>query len=97
MDMEVVCNADLWELERRIKNEELEARPDPRSLQGPLRRDRRQHPDGRASASPPSTAPASIGIRPWAIGRHALGETIANALFAHMEYTKDREWILNTW
>jgi nitrogenase molybdenum-iron protein beta chain len=26
-----------------------------------------------------------------------LGETIANTLFADMEYKKDREWILNTW
>ena len=30
-------------------------------------------------------------------GAMLLGETIANALFTHMEYTKDREWLLNTW
>ena len=24
-------------------------------------------------------------------------EAMSNAMFAHMEYTKDREWILNTW
>ena len=30
-------------------------------------------------------------------GAMLLGEAIANAMFAHMEYTKDREWLLNTW
>ncbi len=35
----------------------------------------------------------TVGYR----GAMELAETIANALFAHMEYTKNREWILNTW
>jgi hypothetical protein len=35
----------------------------------------------------------TIGYR----GAMDLAETIANTLLAHMEYTKDREWILNTW
>ena len=26
-----------------------------------------------------------------------LAEQIANTLFAHMEYTHNKEWILNTW
>jgi len=30
-------------------------------------------------------------------GAMLTGEAIANALFAHMEYTRNREWILNTW
>jgi nitrogenase molybdenum-iron protein alpha/beta subunit len=34
-----------------------------------------------------------IGYR----GAMELGEMIANTMFSHMEYTKDREWILNTW
>jgi nitrogenase molybdenum-iron protein beta chain len=35
----------------------------------------------------------TIGYR----GAMLLGEAIANAMFAHMEYTRDREWLLNTW
>ena len=30
-------------------------------------------------------------------GAMELGEAIANALFTHMEYTKNKEWLLNTW
>jgi nitrogenase molybdenum-iron protein beta chain len=30
-------------------------------------------------------------------GAMELAETIANTMFAHMEYTKNKEWILNTW
>ena len=30
-------------------------------------------------------------------GAMLLGESIANTLFAHMEFNKDREWLLNTW
>jgi hypothetical protein len=26
-----------------------------------------------------------------------LGEAMANAMFTHMEYTKNREWAFNTW
>ena len=42
-------------------------------------------------------------IVPWDIpvigykGAMWLGETIANTLFAQMEFKKDREWLLNTW
>jgi nitrogenase molybdenum-iron protein beta chain len=30
-------------------------------------------------------------------GAMERAETCANALFAHMEYTRNKEWILNTW
>ena len=35
----------------------------------------------------------TVGYR----GAMLLGEAIANALFTHMEYTKNKEWLLNTW
>lgn len=35
----------------------------------------------------------TIGYR----GAMELAESIANAMFTHMEYTREREWILNTW
>ncbi len=96
-DMEVVCNADLWELEKRAKN------PDHRIdlILG--------HSKGRYVAIDNNIPMARVGFPTFDRaglyrqptmgyqGAMLLGETIANTLFTHMEYTKNREWILNTW
>ena len=96
-EMEIVCNADLWELERRIKNKEIELD----LIMG--------HSKGRFIAIDAGIPMVRVGFPTFdraGIYRHPvvgyrgamlLGEMIANTLFAHMEYTKDREWILNTW
>ncbi len=95
-DMEVVCNADLWELEKRIK--------DGKKYDLIL-----GHSKGRYVALDANIPMVRVGFPTFdraGLYRHPtmgykgamlLGEAIANALFTHMEYTKDREWILNTW
>jgi nitrogenase molybdenum-iron protein beta chain len=96
-DMEVIWNADLWELEKRIKNKEIEVD----LIMG--------HSKGRYVAIDNKIPMVRVGFPTFdraGIYRQAvvgykgavyLGETIANTLFADMEYKKDREWILNTW
>ena len=96
-DMEVVCNADLWELEKRVK--------DPAHKIDLIL----GHSKGRYVAIDKSIPMARVGFPTFDRaglyrkptmgykGAMELGEAIANAMFTHMEYTKDREWILNTW
>ena len=96
-DMEVVCNADLWELEKRIKD----GTNVPDIIMG--------HSKGRYVAMDANIPMVRVGFPTFdraGLYRHAtmgyrgamlVGEAIANALFNHMEYTKQREWILNTW
>jgi len=96
-DMEIVCNADLWELESRIKSGALK----PDLIMG--------HSKGRFIAIDNKIPMVRVGFPTFdraGLYRHPilgykgamlLGEMIANALFTHMEYTKDREWLLNTW
>jgi vanadium-dependent nitrogenase beta chain len=96
-DMEVVCNADLWELEKRVK--------DPAKKYDLIL----GHSKGRYVAIDANIPMARVGFPTFdraGLYRHPtmgyrgamlLGEQIANALFSHMEYTRDREWILNTW
>lgn len=95
--MEIVCNADLWELERRIEKKEVQLDV----IMG--------HSKGRYIAIEANIPMVRVGFptfdraglyrKPTMGYRGAmeLGEAIANAMFAHMEYTKNREWILNTW
>lgn len=95
--MEIVCNADLWELERRIKDKEIELD----LIMG--------HSKGRFIAIDAGIPMVRVGFPTFdraGLYRHPvigykgameLGETIANALFTDMEYKKNREWILNTW
>lgn len=95
--MDIIHNTDLWELERRIKNGD--AKLD--LIMG--------HSKGRYVAIDANIPMVRVGFptfdraglyRKPTIGYRGameLGEAIANALFTHMEYTKDREWILNTW
>lgn len=96
-DMEIVCNADLWELEKRIKSKQI----DLDLIMG--------HSKGRFIAIDAGIPMVRVGFPTFdraGCYRHPvvgykgameLGETIANALFAQMEFKKDREWILNTW
>jgi nitrogenase molybdenum-iron protein beta chain len=96
-DMEVIRNADLWELEDRIKNKGVKYD----LIMG--------HSKGRYIALDANIPMVRVGFptfdraglyRQPIIGYKGaawLGDLIANTLFAHMEYTKDREWILNTW
>jgi nitrogenase molybdenum-iron protein beta chain len=96
-DMEVVCNADLWELERRVKDKDRKYD----LILG--------HSKGRYVAIDANIPMARVGFPTFdraGLYRHPtmgyrgamlLGEQIANAMFSHMEYTRDREWILNTW
>lgn len=95
-DMEIIHNADLWELEKRIKDGlKLDL------IMG--------HSKGRYVAIDANIPMVRVGFptfdraglyRKPTIGYKGameLAEAIANAMFAHMEYTKNREWILNTW
>jgi nitrogenase molybdenum-iron protein beta chain len=96
-EMEIVCNADLWELESRIKDKKI----DLDLIMG--------HSKGRYIAIDAGIPMVRVGFptfdragiyRNPVIGYKGamwLGETIANTLFAHMEFNKDREWLLNTW
>lgn len=96
-DMEIIHNADLWELEKRI-------------TQGGLKLDLiLGHSKGRyigiynnvpmVRVGFPTFDRAGLYRKPTMGYRGAmeLAESIANTMFAHMEYTKDKEWILNTW
>jgi nitrogenase molybdenum-iron protein beta chain len=95
--MDIVHNTDLWELERRIKKGEVQLD----LIMG--------HSKGRYIAIDANIPMVRVGFptfdraglyRKPSIGYKGaleLAEMIANAMFAHMEYTKNREWILNTW
>ena len=95
--MDIVHNTDLWELERRIKKGEVKLD----LIMG--------HSKGRYVAIDANIPMVRVGFptfdraglyRKPLIGYKGameLAEMIANAMFTHMEYTKDREWILNTW
>ena len=95
-DIDIVHNADLWELEQRIK--------DGLKLDLIL-----GHSKGRYIAIDAKIPMVRVGFptfdraglyRKPTIGYRGameLAEAIANAMFTHMEYTREREWILNTW
>ena len=97
VDIEVVTNADLWELEKRVRDKT----PEVDLILG--------HSKGRYIAIDANIPMVRVGFptfdraglyRKPTIGYRGameLGETIANALFTHMEYTKNKEWLLNTW
>jgi nitrogenase molybdenum-iron protein beta chain len=96
-DMEIVMNADLWELENRIKNEKLELD----LILG--------HSKGRFISIDYNIPMLRVGFPVYDRSgpyRHPvlgyagaiwLAESMANTLFADMEYKKSREWILNVW
>ncbi|MDQ1304397.1 MAG: nitrogenase molybdenum-iron protein beta chain [Actinomycetota bacterium] len=96
-DMEIVTNADFWELENRIKNEGLELD----LILG--------HSKGRFVAIDNQIPMLRVGFPVYdraGFFRHPvmgyagatwLAEGMANTLFTDMEHKKNREWILNVW
>ncbi|MFT9055823.1 MAG: Fe-only nitrogenase subunit beta [Ethanoligenens sp.] len=96
-DMEVVTNADLWELEDRIKNKGLELD----LILG--------HSKGRFISIDCGVPMLRVGFPVYdraGYYRHPvmgyagatwLAEEMANVLFTDMEYKKNKEWILNVW
>lgn len=96
-DMEVITNADFWEMEDRIKNKGLELD----LILG--------HSKGRFMSIDYDIPMLRVGFPTYdraGMYRHPvvgyggatwLAEQMANVLFTDMEHKKNREWILNVW
>jgi nitrogenase molybdenum-iron protein beta chain len=96
-DMEIIMNADLWELENRIKNEGLELD----LILG--------HSKGRFISIDYHIPMLRVGFPTYDraglyrypvvgyTGATWLAEQMANTLFADMEHKNNKEWILNVW
>ena len=96
-DMEIVTNADFWELEDRVKNQGLELD----LILG--------HSKGRFISIDYGIPMLRVGFPTYdraGMYRHPvvgyggaiwLAEQMANVLFTDMEHTKNKEWILNMW
>lgn len=96
-DMEVVTNADFWELEDRIKNRGLELD----LILG--------HSKGRFISIDNNIPMVRVGFPTYdraGLYRHPvvgyagaiwLAEQMANTLFTDMEHKHNKEWILNVW
>lgn len=95
--MEIITNADLWELENRIRNEGLELD----LILG--------HSKGRFISIDNNIPMVRVGFPTYdraGLYRHPvvgyagaiwLAEEMANTIFTDMEYKKNKEWILNVW
>jgi nitrogenase molybdenum-iron protein beta chain len=95
--MEIITNADFWELENRIKNEGLEID----LILG--------HSKGRFISIDYDIPMVRVGFPTYDRaglyrypvvgygGATWLAEQMANALFTDMEHKKNKEWILNVW
>jgi nitrogenase molybdenum-iron protein beta chain len=96
-EMDIITNADLWEMEDRIKNKGLELD----LILG--------HSKGRFTAIDNKIPMVRVGFPTYdraGMFRHPvvgyagaiwLAEQMANALFTDMEYKGEREWALNVW
>ncbi len=96
-DMEIIRNADLWDLESKIKNKEIEVD----LIMG--------HSKGRFISIDNDIPMLRVGFPVYdraGYYRHPvvgyagatwLAEEMANVLFTDMEYKKNKEWILNVW
>lgn len=96
-DMEIITNADMWELEDRIKNKGLKLD----LIFG--------HSKGRWTAIDNNIPMVRVGYPTFdraGLYRHPivgyegalwLAEQIANTLFSDMEYKRNKEWLLNVW
>jgi nitrogenase molybdenum-iron protein beta chain len=96
-DMEIITNADLWELESRIKNNGLELD----LILG--------HSKGRFTSIDYKIPMVRVGFPTYDraglyrypvvgyAGAMWLAEQMANTLFTDMEYKHNKEWILNVW
>lgn len=95
--MEIIMNADLWELENRIKNEDLQVD----LILG--------HSKGRFISIDYNIPMVRVGFPTYdraglyrypVVGYEGaswLAEAMANAFFTDMEYKKEKEWMLNVW
>jgi nitrogenase molybdenum-iron protein beta chain len=95
--MEIITNADLWEMEKRITDGELELD----LILG--------HSKGRFTAIDNQIPMVRVGFPTYDRAGHYrhpvvgyagaiwLAEQMANTLFTDMEYKKNKEWILNVW
>ena len=95
--LEVVLNADFWSLEDRIKNKGLELDLILGHSKGRFISIDYQIPMVRVGF--PTYDRAGIYRNPVVgyNGARYLAEQMANALFADMEYKKNKEWLLNVW
>lgn len=96
-DMEIITNADLWEMEKRITQDGLKLD----LILG--------HSKGRFTAIDNQIPMVRVGFPTYdraGLWRHPvvgyagaiwLAEQMANALFTDMEYKKNKEWLLNVW
>ncbi|KAA6334261.1 Nitrogenase iron-iron protein beta chain [termite gut metagenome] len=96
-NMEIVTNADLWELENRIKNEGLELD----LILG--------HSKGRFISIDYNVPMVRVGFPIYDRAGHYrypvmgyagamwLAEQMANAIFTDMEYKHHKEWVLGVW
>ena len=96
-NMEIITNADFWELENRIKNEGLELD----LILG--------HSKGRYIAIDNNIPMVRVGFPVYDRAGHFrhpvvgyagatwLAEQMANAIFTDMEYKHNKEWVLNVW
>ena len=96
-DMQIVTNADLWDLDGRLKRGEVELD----LILG--------HSKGRWAAIDNNVPMLRVGFPTYDraglyrypvmgyAGATWLAENMANTLFADMEYKKNKEWILNVW
>lgn len=95
--MEIITNADLWEMEKRITSGEIELD----LILG--------HSKGRFTAIDNQIPMVRVGFPTYDRAGHYrhpvvgyagaiwLAEQMANSLFTDMEYKKNKEWILNVW
>jgi nitrogenase molybdenum-iron protein beta chain len=95
--MEIIWNSDLWELENRIKNKDVELD----LILG--------HSKGRWTAIDNDIPMVRVGFPTFdraGLYRHPvvgyagaiwLAEEMANTLFTDMEHKKNKEWLLNVW
>ncbi|HBE76207.1 MAG TPA: Fe-only nitrogenase subunit beta [Firmicutes bacterium] len=96
-EMEIIWNADIYELEDRIKNKGLELD----LILG--------HSKGRWTSIDNNVPMVRVGFPTFDraglyrypvvgyTGAIWLAETMANTIFTDMEYKKNKEWILNVW
>jgi Fe-only nitrogenase, beta subunit len=96
-EMQIIRNADLWDLENRVKNKEVELD----LIMG--------HSKGRFISIDNNIPMLRVGFPVYdraGYYRHPilgyagatwLAEEMANVLFNDMEYKKNKEWILNVW
>lgn len=95
--MEIITNADLWELDNRLKNEGLKLD----LILG--------HSKGRFTAIDNNVPMLRVGFPVYDRAgqyRHPvvgyagaiwLAEQMANTIFTDMEYKRNKEWVLNVW